>query len=46
MYARVSSIDQKADLERQIGRLVTFADTNELTVEAQVERHVTQPLLY
>ncbi|MBT9163271.1 MAG: hypothetical protein DDT24_00176 [Chloroflexi bacterium] len=36
MYARVSSIDQKADLERQLGRLVTFADTNELTVTKAV----------
>jgi len=32
LYARVSSSDQKADLERQLGRLVTFANTSGLKV--------------
>ena len=32
LYARVSSGDQKADLERQLGRLVTYATEQKLTV--------------
>lgn len=32
LYARVSSSDQRADLERQLGRLVVFANTNGLKV--------------
>lgn len=32
LYARVSSGDQKADLERQLGRLVAFANTSGLKV--------------
>lgn len=36
LYARVSSADQKADLERQLGRLVTFASNQGLTVARAV----------
>lgn len=32
LYARVSSSDQKNDLERQLGRLVTYATSNKLDV--------------
>jgi len=32
LYARVSSNDQKADLERQLGRLSTYATTNGMSV--------------
>lgn len=32
LYARVSSADQKADLERQLGRLVAYATANGLSV--------------
>ncbi len=31
LYARVSSADQKADLDRQIARLVTYASEHEVT---------------
>jgi putative resolvase len=36
LYARVSSADQKADLERQLGRLVVFAGQTGLTVVGTV----------
>ena len=36
LYARVSSSDQKNDLEAQMGRLVTFATGQSLTVGAAV----------
>jgi len=36
LYARVSSGDQKADLERQLGRLIAFANTNGLKVTKAV----------
>jgi putative resolvase len=36
LYARVSGSDQKADLERQVGRLVTYAAEQQLTVTGVV----------
>ncbi len=36
LYARVSSSDQKADLERQLGRLATYADQQHLRVARSV----------
>lgn len=32
IYARVSSHDQRADLDRQVGRLTTWATERDLTV--------------
>jgi predicted site-specific integrase-resolvase len=37
VYARVSSSDQKHDLERQIGRLITYAHTQKWVVAQIVE---------
>jgi len=37
LYARVSSSDQKADLERQVVRLLEFANTNGLSVGKTVK---------
>ncbi len=37
LYARVSSSDQKPDLERQLGRLVAFAAAEGLTVSRVVQ---------
>ncbi|CAK0781598.1 putative resolvase [Gammaproteobacteria bacterium] len=36
LYAKVSSGDQKADLERQLGRLATFATTQKIVVAKSV----------
>jgi predicted site-specific integrase-resolvase len=36
LYARVSSSDQKGDLERQLGRLVSYATTNNLNIVGSV----------
>ena len=36
LYARVSSADQKADLERQLGRLADYASREKLTVVRSV----------
>jgi predicted site-specific integrase-resolvase len=36
LYARVSSADQKPDLDRQLARLVTFAGQEGLTVQGTV----------
>lgn len=36
LYARVSSSDQKADLERQLGRLAEYASREKLTVVSSV----------
>lgn len=36
LYARVSSHDQKADLERQLSRLVSYATSNKLNVVESV----------
>ncbi len=36
LYARVSSADQKSDLERQLGRLVTYANDQKLKVVKSV----------
>lgn len=36
LYARVSSADQKADLDRQLARLVTYANDHRLTVAQSI----------
>jgi len=36
IYARVSSSDQKEDLERQLGRLIAYASDNNLTITKSV----------
>jgi predicted site-specific integrase-resolvase len=41
LYARVSSADQKADLERQLGRLVEYASKQGLTVIRSVAAVLT-----